>query len=89
MLPHGTDSDILAFMHLYSIFYLQLFLSILFYNLSNLVLKHQTETVDGTSISQLCLPFFMRVMPKGLTFGLCLHVLLLYVMCMLCIVFNV
>ena len=37
-----------------------------------LVLKRQTETVNGTSISYLYLPFFTRAIPKGLTFGLCL-----------------
>ena len=51
---------VLAFMHLYSIFILRLFLSILFYKFFNVVLKRQTETV---------------AVPKGLTFGLCLYVL--------------
>ena len=37
-------------MHLYSIVNLRLFLSILFY-MSNMVLKRQTDTVNGTSIS--------------------------------------
>ena len=67
---------VLAFMHLYSIFSLQLSLSILFFLFFNLVLKRQTETVNGTSISYLLyLPFFSRAIPKGLTFGLCLYVL--------------
>ena len=43
---------VLACMHVYSTFNLQLFLSILFfYNCFNLVLNRQTETVNGTSIS--------------------------------------
>ena len=49
---------VLAFMHLYSILHLRLLLSILIYKLFNLVLKRQTETVSGTSISYLYLPFF-------------------------------
>ena len=36
-------------MYLYNIFNLQLFLSILFYNFFNLVLKRQTETVNDNS----------------------------------------
>ena len=42
---------VLAFMHLYSILNLRLFLSILFYDFCNLVLKRQIEVVNGTSIS--------------------------------------
>ena len=60
--------------HLYSVFNLRLFLSF-FYIFKNLVLKRQTETVNGTSICTLYLPFFMRVIPKGLTFEVCLYVL--------------
>ena len=37
--------------NLYSMFNLRLLLSILFYNISNLVLKRQTETANGTNIS--------------------------------------
>ena len=40
---------LLAFMHLYSLFKLRLLLSIFFF--FNLVLKRQTEMVNGTSIS--------------------------------------
>ena len=42
---------ILAFMHLYCVFNLRFVSPYLFYNVSNLVLKRQTETVIGTSIS--------------------------------------
>ena len=42
---------LLAFMHFDSIFNLQLFLSILFYNCFYLVLKRQTKMVNGASIS--------------------------------------
>ena len=42
---------VLAFVHLYSIFNLQLFLSIIIIINLNLVLKRQIETVNGTSIS--------------------------------------
>ena len=42
---------VLALMHLYSNFNLQLFLSILFHNLLNLVLKHQIKMANATSIS--------------------------------------
>ena len=43
-------AQVLAIMRLYSIFNLRLFLSIIFYNRFNLVLKRQTEMVNGTSI---------------------------------------
>ena len=66
---------VLAFMHLYSILNLRLLLSILFYNFLNLVLKRQTEIVNGTSISSLYLPFFTKAIPKGLPFGLWVYVL--------------
>ena len=69
---------VLAFMPSYSIFNLQLFLSILLNNFFNLVLKHQIETINGTSISYLYLPCFTRAIPKRRTFGLCLCVLSLY-----------
>ena len=44
---------VLVFLHLYiyNIFNLQLFLFSLFYNFFNLILKRQTETVNGTSVS--------------------------------------
>ena len=43
---------VFTFVHLYSSFNLQLFLSILFLNIfTNLVLKRQTEKVNGTNIS--------------------------------------
>ena len=42
---------LLAFMHLYSIFNLRLFLSIRFSFCLNMVLKRQTQMVNGTSIS--------------------------------------
>ena len=43
---------VLAFMYFYSIFNFHVCLSILFlYNFVNLVLKRQTEIVNGTSIS--------------------------------------
>ena len=51
MLPYGSGISLYQFMHLYSIFYLRLFLSILFYAFCNLVLKRQTKTVNGTRAS--------------------------------------
>ena len=42
---------LLAFMHLYSICNLRLFLSILENEKKNLVLKRETEMINGTSIS--------------------------------------
>ena len=48
---------ILAFMHLYCIF--NLLLPMLFKTfVFNLVLKRQSETVNGTSISYIYMPFF-------------------------------
>ena len=94
MLPYGTGI-LLAFMHVYCIFNLLLFLSILFYNFFNLVLKRQTKMVNSTSIFILLtlLPFFTRAIPKGLTFGgICLYVLRLcnvhVLYCMCCAIFE-
>ena len=79
---------VLAFMHLYSILTFKLFLPILFYNFCNQVLKRQTETLNGTSISELYLPlFFLFFLTRAIPKGLCLYVFV-YVMCMFCIAFN-
>ena len=61
----------ISLIHLYSIFNLQLVCPFFF----NLILKCQTETVNGTSNSKLYLPFFTRAILKEQTFGLCLYVL--------------
>ena len=47
-------------------------LSVLLLSFSALALK--TETVNGTCISELYLPYCTRATPKGLTFRLCLYV---------------
>ena len=60
-LPPTDKYSYLGQLYIYSIFNLWLFLSILFYNFFNLVLKRQTEMVNGTSIdSLLFLPFFFN-----------------------------
>ena len=70
---------VVAFMHLYSIYYilysifhLQFVLSILVY----IFFKSDIETPDPNGqwyqILLTLYAFFMRTVPKGLTFGLCL-----------------
>ena len=70
----------LAFMHLYGIFNL-----IVFVHSFLLFLTFGIETADRNGqwyqhISELYLPFlfFMKAIPKRLTFGLCLYLLCLY-----------
>ena len=60
MLPYGTGSGI--------VFLICNCFCLFFYKR---VLKRQTETVSGTSITKLYLPLITRAIPKGLTFGLC------------------
>ena len=67
---------------------LQLFLSILFLTFFKyLVLKRQTGTVNGTSISQLYLPFVLQEQyRRNRLSDYCMFYM--NVMCMFCIVFN-
>ena len=82
-------SLVLAFMPLYSMFNVLLFLSILSYNIFNLVLKRQTKMVKLVPASPNCIcPFFMRAIPNGPTFGLYIYMFYVCKMCMFCIVCN-
>ena len=79
---------VLAFMYLYSIFNLQLILSIRFF----FFFKSGIETPDRNGqwyqhLLNLFAIFFTRAIPKGITFGIC-FLCLYHVICMFCIVFD-
>ena len=72
-----------AFMHLHSIFNLQLGLSILFFIIVfNLVLKRQNETVNGTSIYLLTLfAIFYKSNTEGTKFRINMLICFSFVKC--------
>ena len=76
MLPHSTDISLYALIYIVVLtcnFFCPFFFIILLIWYGNA--RRQTETVNGTSISKLDLPFFTRAIPKGLSFELFVYVI--------------